>query len=45
MTEDRSDPSGAAAPIGARVAGNNTDASHAPGILMSRMDAIFEMNE
>ena len=38
---DRRDPRGAARPMGYRVAGHNTAASQAPGILTSTMDAIL----
>ena len=45
ITEERSDPRGAAIPIGKSVAGKSTEASHAPGILIRRIEARFDTNE
>ena len=42
---EKSEPHGAASPIGNRVSGKYTDAPQAPGILTSRIDARLDAKD
>ena len=45
MIADRSDPAGAARPIGYRVSGKSFDARYAPGIRTHTMDTALCTND
>lgn len=45
ITDDSTDPRGAAHPIGYKVPGKYTDASHAPGMRISTIETILWTKE